>query len=97
MESAVSLQRTMILPSSPVSMSPIQFAATESDVRTLPNFLAGLPKNFQPFCLIRFHGSITRDEREIVLDCLPDKHPVKGVATLSQKRKMMKGRSYHGG
>ena len=52
-----------------------------------------LPENFEPFCLISFHGSITRDERKIVLDCLPDEHPVKGISAPSQKRKMMKGRS----
>ena len=29
-----------------------------------------LPENFESFCLISFHGSITRDERKLVLDCL---------------------------
>ena len=52
-----------------------------------------LPENFESFCLISFRGSITRDERKIVLDCLPDEHPVNGVSGPSQKRKMMKGRS----
>ena len=52
-----------------------------------------LPENFEPLCLIGFHGSITRDERKIVLDCLPDEHPVKWISVPSQKRKMMKGRS----
>jgi hypothetical protein len=54
---------------------------------------ARLPENFEPCCLISFHGSITRDERKIVLDCLPDEHPVKGISVPSQKRKMIKGRS----
>ena len=54
---------------------------------------ARLPENFEPFCLISFHGSITRDERKIVLDCLPDEHPVKWISVPFQKRKMMKGRS----
>jgi hypothetical protein len=56
-------------------------------------FTESLPENFEPFCSIGFHGSITRDERKIVLDCLPDEHPVKGISVPSQKRKMMKGRS----
>ena len=38
---------------------------------------------------ISFHGSITRDERKIVLDRLPDEHPVKGISVPTQKRKMM--------
>ena len=52
-----------------------------------------LPENFESFCLISFHGSITRDERKIVLDCLPAEHPVKGISVPSKKRKTMKGRS----
>ena len=53
---------------------------------------AMLPENFEPFRSISLHGSITRDERKIVLDCLPDEHPVKGISMPFQKRKMMKGR-----
>ena len=43
-----------------------------------------LPENFESLCLISFHNSITRDERKIVLDCLPDEHPVKGISMPSQ-------------
>jgi len=32
----------------------------------------------ESFSLISFHDSITRDERKIVFDCLPDEHPAKG-------------------
>ena len=52
-----------------------------------------LPENRQPLRFISFHGSITRYERKIMLDCLPDEHPVKGISVPSQKRKLMKRRS----
>ena len=53
-----------------------QLAAKAGDV--------GLPENFESFCLISFHGLIARDERKIVLDCLPDEHSVKGISVPSQ-------------
>ena len=56
-----------------------------------------LPENFEPLCLKSFHGAITRHERNIVLDCLPDEHPVKGISVPSQERKVMKLRSDRNG
>src|SRR5271165_5230826 len=56
-------------------------------------FTESLPENFQSFCSISFHGSITRDEGKIVLDRLPGEHPVKGISVPIQKENMMKGRS----
>jgi len=49
-------------------------------------FTESLPENFEPFCSISFHDSITRDERKIVLDCLPDEHPVKGISVPYQRK-----------
>jgi hypothetical protein len=46
-------------------------------------FTESLLENFEPFCSISFHGSIRRDERKIVLDRLPDEHPVKEISVPS--------------
>ena len=61
-------------------IAPTEICTEDLKVRKVRHAKAAdtrLPENFEPFCLISFHGSITRDERKIVLDRLPDEHPAK--------------------